>query len=389
MAKNDGRKRVYYLLLILVVMILWMQQKTLASFWHQKIIRDMPSVSIVAENFHHPWSLAFLPDGAKLITERQGKLWWLSADNQQRHLIDGLPELAVIGQGGLLDVVLHPNFAKNQWIYLSYAEGLSLNEPHINGLAVIKARLNRQRKTLDQIQVIFRQMPKVASSGHFGGRLVFANDGSLLITLGDRQTDEQRVYAQDLTRHNGKVIRVLDDGRIPQDNPFIMQAKVKPDIWSYGHRNIQGAALNPQTGELWISEHGPQGGDEINIVRAGRNYGWPIVTYGCEYGSCASIGEGAKKEGMEEPLTVWRPKSTAPSGLLFYTGNGFPEWQGQLLSGSLAGQTLWRMKTKDNKIIARHALPIGMRIRDVRQGNDGWIYLLTDEEQGKLLKLHR
>lgn len=382
-------KRYYYLLIILVVVILLTQQKGIANFWHQKIIHDFPSVEVVAENFNHPWSLAFLPDGAKLITERSGKLWWLSANNQQRTMINGLPKITVIGQGGLLEVVLHPQFDKNQWIYLSYVEATKPEQANINGLAVARAKLDSINKKLTHLEVIFRQMPKVASSGHFGGRLVFAKDGSLFITLGDRQTADQRGYAQDLTRHNGKVIRILDDGRIPANNPFVKHTQAKADIWSYGHRNIQGATLHPQTGELWASEHGPQGGDEINVVRAGKNYGWPIITYGCEYGSCEAIGEGQKKEGMEQPLITWQPTSTAPSGLLFYTGKGFTEWQGQLFSGSLAGQTLWRMEVKDNKIIHRHAIPLDMRLRDVRQGLDGWIYVLTDENNGKLLRIYR
>lgn len=349
----------------------------------------MTIVEIVAENFNHPWSLAFLADGAKLITERGGKLWWLSANNQQRTMINGLPEITVIGQGGLLDVVLHPQFDKNQWIYLSYAEATKPEQANINGVAVARAKLDITNKKLSNLEVIFRQLPKVASSGHFGGRLVFAKDGSLFITLGDRQTADQRGYAQDLSRHNGKVIRILDDGRIPSNNPFVKHTQAKADIWSYGHRNIQGATLHPQTGELWASEHGPQGGDEINLVRAGKNYGWPIITYGCEYGSCEAIGEGKEKLGMEQPLITWLPTSTAPSGLLFYTGKGFSEWQGQLFSGSLAGQTLWRMEIKENKIIKRHAIPLNMRLRDVRQGVDGWIYVLTDENNGKLLKIYR
>ena len=295
--------------------------------------------------------------------------------------------IVAVSLGVLLGVVA-PDFAKSGRIYLSYAEA---GTGDTSGLAVARGTLRADETALDNVQVIFRQHPKVDSDGHFGGRMVFSKDGHLFITLGDRQRDRERDKAQHLDKHHGKIVRILPDGRIPADNPFVKTAGARPEIWSLGHRNPQGAALHPVTGELWASEHGPQGGDEINIVRRGRNYGWPVVTYGCEYVTCFSVGEGSKKPGMEAPITWWVPRSIAPSGLAFYTGNRHPAWTGQLFSGALAGQALWRLKLDGNRVIERQPLltQLGERIRDVRQGPDGWLYLLTDSGRGRVLRVER
>lgn len=345
-------------------------------------------VVTVATGLSFPWGMAFLPDGDMLVTERSGALRQVGRNGIVSPPLGGVPVARTRGQGGLLDIALDPEFAANRLIYLSYAEGGADNT---SGLAVARGTLRADRAALDNVQVIFRQHPKVDSDGHFGGRLAFSKDGHLFITLGDRQHDRERGKAQQLDKHHGKIVRVLPDGRIPADNPFVKTAGARPEIWSLGHRNPQGVAVHPETGELWASEHGPQGGDEINIVRRGRNYGWPVVTYGCEYVTCFRVGEGSSKPGMEAPITWWVPKSIAPSGLAFYTGTRHPDWTGQLFSGALAGQALWRLKLDGNRVVERQPLltRLGERIRDVRQGPDGWLYLLTDSGNGRVLRLER
>lgn len=347
-------------------------------------------VVTVAQRLEHPWSLAFLPDGSMLVTERPGRLRRLLPNGDLSAPVAGVPAVAAGGQGGLFDVLPDRDFARSRRIFLSYAEA-DAADPERNGLAVIRAVLSHDGGRLEQVRVIFRQAPKVASSGHFGGRLVLDRGGNLFVTLGDRQLDSERGKAQDLQQDHGKVVRLRPDGSVPADNPFVQQAGHRPWHWSLGHRNPQGAALHPQTGELWLSEHGPQGGDEINRVLAGRNYGWPVVTHGCEYGTCRPVGEGSSRPGMEDPLTVWVPRSIAPSGLVFYTGDRYPGWQGQLFSGALAGRALWRLRLEGNRIVGREALlgDLGERIRDVRQGPDGWLYLLTDSRFGRVLRLER
>lgn len=342
----------------------------------------------VASGLSFPWGLAFLPSGDMLVTERSGSLRLITATGKISAPLRGVPKALVQGQGGLLDIALDPDFANNRLVYLSLAEA---GEHHTNGLVVARGTLDNERNALNNVQIIFRQSPKVDSNGHFGGRLVFSRDQHLFVTLGDRQHDRERGKAQALHTHHGKVVRIFSDGRIPSDNPFVKTKEAKPEIWSLGHRNPQGAALHPDTGELWISEHGPQGGDEINIVRRGKNYGWPVVTYGCEYITCFQVGEGKSRPGMEEPLTYWVPKSIAPSGLAFYTGDRYPEWKGQLFSGALAGEALWRLTLDGNRIVAREPLltDLGERIRDVRQGPDGWLYILTDSSNGRVLRLER
>lgn len=337
-------------------------------------------ITAIADGLSHPWSLAFLPDGRMLVTERPGRLRYVEPDGRLSAPIAGLPEVFAQGQGGLLDVALDPGFAGNSTIYLSYAEP---GERGTNGTAVARARLDGMR--LADLKVIFRQWPKFASKHHFGSRLVFARDGNLFVTLGERNSE--RELAQDLGTHIGKIVRITRDGKVPADNPFVDKDGALPEIWSYGHRNVQGAALHPGTGELWAHEHGPRGGDEINIVKAGRNYGWPVITYGREYHG-PPVGEGITgKAGMEQPLHYWVP-SIAPSGMAFHSGRGHPAWKGQLFVGALAAQQLVRLELgADGKVRAEERFAIDARVRDVREGPDGALYLLTDEDAGRLLRV--
>jgi len=359
-------------------------------------------VETVNTSLQSPWGLAFLPDGRMLVTEKSGVLKLLTASGQTQASVSGVPAVNAANQGGLLDVVIDPAFATNARIYLSFSESDAAN-PSLSGTAVVRARLDLSANQLREVNVIYRQLPKVNSSGHFGSRLVFDRSGYLFVTLGDRQTRAQRGFAQDLTRGNGKVVRITTEGKPAPDNPSFSAPGALSGLWSYGHRNAQGAALHPRTGALWASEHGPQGGDEINLVLAGRNYGWPIISHGQEYGTSIAVGEGTAKEGMEPPVSVWVSRdgnpspgllksSIAPSGLMFYSGDKFPEFQGNLFSGALAGTALWRVVLggpQGNSEVARERLlaNLGERLRDVRQGPDGWIYLLTDS--GKLLRLTR
>ena len=351
---------------------------------------DMPVAVTLVRGLSHPWGLAFLPDfgrsGRMLVTERPGRLRIVTARGEIGPPIDGLPEVDARGQGGLLDVALDPTFADNGLVYWSYAEAGAGG----NGTAVARGRLvaDGLRARLGNVQVIFRQRPKVASTAHFGSRLVFARDGRLFVTLGERYS--RRDDAQKLDNDLGKIVRIEADGRIPGDNPFVATPGALPEIWSYGHRNVQGAALHPSSGALWIDEHGPQGGDEVNLVLAGRNYGWPVITYGAEYGSGAKIGEGTAKAGMEQPLVHWTP-SIAPSGMAFLTSERYPGWQGNLFVGALKDRMLVRLQLDGTRIVAQERLLEGAlgRIRDVRQGPDGWLYLLTDEDDGRVVRLER
>ena len=352
-------------------------------------------------SLQRPWGLAFLPDGRMLVTEKDGSLKLLAANGSSLGAIQGVPAVNSGGQGGLLDVVIDPAFASNQRIYMTFSENDSSN-PSINGTAVLRARLDATARSLSDVTVIYRQLPKVSSSGHFGSRLVFDRSGHLFVALGDRQNRSERVHAQDLSRGNGKVVRITTDGAPAPGNPKFSAANAQAGIWSYGHRNPQGAALHPSTGELWVSEHGPQGGDEINRVEAGKNYGWPVISYGQEYGLSIQVGEGTTKAGMEQPVSYWLTRdgspfsgliksSIAPSGLIFYTGDKFPEYRGNLFSGALAGTALWRIVLaadgKSEIFRERLLANLGERIRDVRQGPDGWLYLLTDS--GKLLRVSK
>jgi len=335
---------------------------------------------VVTDGLNHPWGMAFLPDGRILVSERSGTLRLIDAQGRLlEQPVGGLPRIRQYGQGGLLDVALHPAFASNQLVYLSFAE----QGPRGSGTAVGRGRLDGRQ--LQDFEVIFRLQPKTNSTYHFGSRLVFDKDGYLFITLGDRG-DKDR--AQDLDDHAGSLIRLHDDGRVPADNPFVGREDARPEIYSYGHRNMQGAALHPLTGRLWTHEHGPQGGDEINIPAPGVNHGWPVITYGVNYVIGTQIGEGTHKPGMAQPIHYWVP-SIAPSGMAFYTGEAFPDWQGNLLVGSLKFQQLVRLQLDGDRIVHEERMLTDKfgRIRDVRQGPDGLVYLLTDADDGKLIRL--
>ncbi len=337
-------------------------------------------VATLTEGLSHPWSLAFLPDGRMLVTERAGRLRLIGKDFKlDPQPVSGVPAVAAVGQGGLMDVVLHPKFAENNWVYLSYSAGDN------QGIGTEVARGVLKGKQLENVQVIFRMQPKLRTGYHFGSRVVFDREGYLFITLGDRGEMER---AQNSGDHNGSVIRLHDDGRVPKDNPFVGKPGWLPEKYTLGNRNMQGAALHPQSGLLWTHEHGPQGGDEINVIRAGVNYGWPVITYGANYGTGTKIGEGTAKDGMAQPLHKWVP-SIAPSGMAFYHGNKFLKWRGDLFVGALKDQMLVRLKLDGEKVVREERLlknALG-RIRDVRAGPDGFIYLLTDEPNGVLARI--
>jgi len=333
----------------------------------------------VVEGLEHPWSVAFLPDGGMLVTERPGRLRLVRDGRLLPEPVAGVPAVFASGQGGLLEVALHPQFAQNGLIYLSYAE------PGEGGASTALARAKLVQNRLEDLRVIFRQEPKTGSSVHFGGRIVFDRAGFLYLTLGERGEKDR---AQRPDNHHGSVIRLHDDGRVPADNPFAGKTGWRPEKFDLGHRNQQGAALHPQSGVLWTHEHGPQGGDEVNSIRPGANYGWPVITYGVNYGIGTRIGEGTHKEGMAQPLYYWVP-SIAPSGMAFYTGDRFPKWKGDLFVGSLKFELLVRLKLDGEKVAKEERLIKGAigRIRDVRSGPDGYLYLLTDEAKGVLARL--
>ena len=336
------------------------------------------SVVTVSEGLEQPWGLAFLPDGRMLVTEKEGRLRLAGPDGSLSEPLAGVPEVYNNGQGGLLDVALDPDFAANQLVYLSFSEPGGEG----GGTAVARGKLGAER--LDNVEVIWRQQPKLDSGHHFGSRLVFLKDGTLIVTLGDRN---QRQYIPDMKAQIGKLVRINRDGSIPKDNPFVGNADYSPDIYSLGHRNVQGATLHPDTGALWTVEHGARGGDEINIPQPGKNYGWPVISYGREY-SGERIGESTSKPGLEQPVYYWDP-SIAPSGMTFYTGDKFPAWKGSLFVGAVKFQLLARLEVDGNRIVKEERLLEGMgdRIRDVVQGPDGYLYLLTDEDDGRILRL--
>jgi len=334
-------------------------------------------VETVVDGLSHPWGLAFLPNGGMLVTERSGQLRVVRDGELDPSPVAGLPPIAVRGQGGLLDVALHPAFEENRWVYISYAAAGD------GGYGTEVARGRYRGGVLEELEVIFRALPKSSGGRHFGSRLVFDGDGYLYVTLGDRGN---RPNGQDLGTHPGSIIRLHDDGSVPQDNPFIDRGR--PEIFTYGNRNVQGAALHPETGVLWAHEHGPQGGDELNVIEAGNNYGWPVITYGANYGTGTKIGEGTHKPGMEQPLWYWDP-SIAPSGMTFYTGERFPQWQGSLFVGALKFQLLARLELDGREVLGEERMLEGAlgRIRAVEQGPDGYLYLLTDAGNGRLLRL--
>jgi glucose/arabinose dehydrogenase len=340
-------------------------------------------VEVIATGLQNPWGLAFLPDGRALVTERPGRLRMVGKDNKLSDPIAGVPEVAAVGQGGLLDVALSPDFAKDNLVFLSFAEPRGAAG---SSTSVARGKLVEKdgKASLEDVRVIFRQEPARLGGFHFGSRLVFARDGNLFITTGERNL---KTPSQDLSNHIGKIIRVTPDGKVPADNPFVKDKNARPEIWSWGHRNVQGAALHPQTGKLWLTEHGPRGGDEINIPEAGKNYGWPVIGYGIDY-SGAKLHESTHKEGMEQPIHQWTP-SIGPSGAMFYTGDLFPGWKGNLFTGSLVFTSLYRIELDGEKFVREEKLleKNGDRIRDVRQAPDGSIWLLTDARNGKVLRL--
>jgi len=345
--------------------------------------RHTVEMTTLTENLSHPWGMTFLPDGSMLVTERDGILNHISADGSERTKIKGTPEVVARSQGGLLDVNIDPDFSNNGWIYISYSEP-NQNGGEGNSTAVMRGKLDGDQWV--DGEVIFRQAPKYESGAHFGSRLVFSPEGHLFITLGDRYSRMED--AQTLDNHHGKIVRIWPDGSVPEDNPFVGDDDALDEIWSYGHRNVQGAAIHPDTGELWTIEHGPQGGDEVNIPKAGKNYGWPTITYGEDYGG-GEIGIGTHKEGMEQPYYYWLP-SIATAGSIFYTGDQFKHWQGDLLVTALRGQMIARLDLEEGRMIHEERLfdgDIDFRIRDIEQGPDGMLYILSDEDNGRLIKL--
>lgn len=371
-------------------------------------------IETVASGLDHPWGVAFLPDGRFLVTERAGGgrtgQMSLIGSNGSRTAVSGLPPARFEGQGGLLDVALDPDHASNRRVYWSYSESGAGGD----GLAVARGVLDTASASMGSVQVIYRQLPKASNSiGHYGGRIVFAADQRLFVAMGERQNPSEQGFAQNLGYSHGKVARIERDGSIPADNPFVGTAGARTEIWSRGHRNPQGAAIHPDTGALWITEHGPQGGDELNVVGRGLNYGWPLISHGCDYGAspgnCTPFGGATSGPGLQQPLAIWGPLgvgTTAPGGLAFYTANGLPEWRGKLLVAALAGRTLWRLdidqpgaivctptggQSRSNCSEVTAVADLDRRIRDVRQGPDGWVYLLTDDGGGNdaMLRIRR
>ncbi|MDX1694501.1 MAG: PQQ-dependent sugar dehydrogenase [Ketobacteraceae bacterium] len=355
---------------------------TLIGLWFTTLAQALDTeqaeidIEVISAGLDHPWGLDFLDGNRLLVTERSGQMRIIE-NGKPGPPIKGLPDIWTGGQGGLLDVMIYDG-----WVYFSYSEPGTI--PLTNSTAVARGKLKNNELT--GLEVIFQQKPKYVSRAHFGSRLAVTGDGYLFITLGDRYLP--RDDAQTLDNHHGKMIRLWPDGRVPEDNPYVGKKDALPEIWSIGHRNIQGAAIHPVTGKLWIHEHGPKGGDEINIPEAGKNYGWPVITYGKEY-SGGDIGVGTHKKGMEQPVYYWVP-SIAPSGMAFYTGDKFPQWQGDLFIGSLKFQQLVRLELDGTKITAEERFldkAVGERIRDVVQGPDGYLYLLTDTDDGKVIRL--
>lgn len=339
---------------------------------------------VVAKNLEHPWGLAFIDNGRMLVTERPGRMRVVQPGGELGAPLAGLPKIDVGGQGGLLDVVADSGFARNRTIYFCYSEPAESGSG--NSTALASARLSDDAKRLEQVKVLFSQKPKYGSDAHFGCRIVEGRDGSLFLTLGDRF--RRMADAQTLDNHHGKIVRINKDGSVPKDNPYVGNARALPEIWSIGHRNAQGAALGPD-GRLWMNEHGPQGGDEVNRIEAGKNYGWPVISYGENYGG-GKIGEGlTEKAGMEQPVHQWTP-SMAPSGMVFLRSDRYgKDWKGSLFVGALKFRYLARLELQDNKVVKEEKLlqDLKQRIRDVREGPDGLLYVLTDESKGQLIRL--
>ena len=372
---------------LLLTGVMWLSA-AVAPLAAQSMASPAPSVTpravVLNDDLKSPWGLAFLPDGRMLVTQKAGSLLLLDATGKRTLATLAVPPVAFRNQGGLLDVAVDPDYPREPWIYWTYAEQGSGAEKDLSGTAVARGRLIGD--ALTDIAVIYRQAPKTTGAGHFGARIVFRPDKTMYITLGERQKLDP---AQDLDGTLGKVIRLNRDGSVPAGNPGV--SKTRPEIWSYGHRNPQGAALRPGTSELWVNEHGPQGGDELNRVQPGRNYGWPKVSYGCPYGApkgeACRYGGGTHEPAYEPPVSFWVPTSMAPSGLVFYSGRRFPQWKGDALMGALAGTAVWRVRLDGNREAAREALfgDLRERVRDIREGPEGYLYLLTDS--GKLIQI--
>jgi glucose/arabinose dehydrogenase len=336
-------------------------------------------VVMVVDGLVRPWSMAFLPDGDMLVTEKPGRLRIVRDGALLPDPVPGVPEVVTQGQAGLLDVVPHPDFDSNRLIYLSFSKPMPDRERGTT--AVVRGRFENDR--LNDVEEIF--VAATEGRGHYGSRLAFDEQSYLFITVGDRQAspegDLEAHPAQDISNHHGTTIRLHDDGRVPADNPFVDRAGARPEIWSYGHRNAQGLLVHPETGDVWLTEHGPQGGDELNLVRPGLNYGWPVIGHGVDYGG-RKIHESTEREGMESPVHFWVP-SIATSGLLVYTGEQFPTWRGSLFVGGLAGQQLARLTLDGQTVVSEETLVQGLgRIRDIRQGPDGYVYLAIDDRNG-------
>lgn len=342
-------------------------------------------VAELTDRLVRPWAIDLLPDGRMIVTEKPGRLRIVDGAGAVSPPVLGLPRVAPAGQGGLLDVTLHPDFAENRLVYLSYTEPAPGGA---SSTAVARAALGAGDGALEGLAVVFRQLPRLPGRLHYGSRVVFARDGLMFVTLGERSRRSYRVQAQDLGSHLGKIVRLRPDGGVPPGNPFVGRAGARPEIWSYGHRNVQGAAVHPVTGRLWAVEHGPRGGDELNIVEPGRNYGWPVVSHGVEY-SGLPVGDGRRSApGMEDPVAVWTPV-IAPGGMAFYTGGAFPGWRGDLLVSGLRSRALVRLELDGETV--RHEERLlegeGRRIRDVAVGRDGLVYVVTDERRGRILRL--
>jgi len=340
-------------------------------------------VTVLARGLEHPWAVEPLPGGDLLVTEKTGRLRVVTAAGEVGQPISGLPRVDARGQGGLLDVALSPKFDSDRTIYWSYSEPRKGG----NATSVARGSLSDNRKRLDQIRVIFRALPTYDGTAHFGSRLAFGPDGMLYITLGDRSEAPMRPQAQQLNSHMGKILRISPDGSAPKDNPFVGQSNALPEIWTLGHRNVQAAAFSPE-GQLWEVEHGTNGGDELNLVEKGKNYGWPLVAYGEEYSGRPISGVVTARDGYEQPVYYWDPV-IAPSGAQFYTGDAFPAWKGSLFVGGMKDRKLVRLTLENDRVTGEEHLLAdrGQRIRDVRQGPDGALYLVTDENKGQLWKI--
>lgn len=335
-------------------------------------------LTTVAGGLANPWGLAFLPDGRMLVSEREGQLRIVGPDGKPSPPIANLPAVAARGQGGLLDVLLDPAFASNHTLYLSYAEAGEGG----SGTAVARATLDPARLALSDLRVIYRQTPKVSGNGHFGNRMLFGTDGLLYISLGDRQKFDP---AQDPQQSLGKVVRIRPDGSLPPDNPFAGKTGWLPEIFTLGHRNPQGMTLEPGSSRIWVAEHGARGGDEINLLVPGTNYGWPVISYGRHY-TGLKIGEGSEKSGMAQPVCYWDP-SIAPGNIAFYSGDKAPAWRGNLFVAALKDQAVYRLVLRDGRVTGSERIEVGDRVRDIRMGPDGWLYLLTDESNGRILRM--